>query len=93
VRVEVPWVEREPAAIIRDHVRVTMQPFDGPGDARGVADVIDQIGSEKMFLFASDYPHWQFDGDDPLPPYLPPHIVSRMCADNPLETFPRLKLN
>jgi uncharacterized protein len=93
VRVEVPWVEREPAAIIRDHVRVTMQPFDGPPDARGVADVIDQIGSEKMFLFASDYPHWQFDGDDPMPPNLPPHIVSRMCADNPLETFPRLKLN
>lgn len=93
VRVEVPWVEREPASIIRDHVRVTMQPFDGPPDATGVADVIDQIGSEKMFLFASDYPHWQFDGDDAVPPHLPPSIVSRMCADNPLETFPRLKLN
>ena len=92
VRVEVPWVEREPAAIIRDHIRVTMQPFDGPPDAAGVADVIEQIGSDKMFLFASDYPHWQFDGDDPMPPHLPASIVSRMCADNPLETFPRLKL-
>jgi uncharacterized protein len=92
VRVEVPWVEREPASIIRDHIRVTMQPFDGPPDAAGVADVIEQIGSDKMFLFASDYPHWQFDGDDPMPPHLPASIVSRMCADNPLETFPRLKL-
>ena len=64
VRVEVPWVEREPAAIMRDHIRVTMQPFDGPPDAAGVADIIEQIGSDKMFLFASDYPHWQFDGDD-----------------------------
>jgi predicted TIM-barrel fold metal-dependent hydrolase len=45
-----------------------------------------------MFLFASDYPHWQFDGDDPMPAHLPASIVSRMCADNPLETFPRLKL-
>ncbi|WFU17794.1 amidohydrolase family protein [Bradyrhizobium sp. CB3481] len=92
VRVEVPWVEREPASIIRDHVRVTMQPFDGPPDAAGVADVIEQIGSDKMFLFASDYPHWQFDGDDPMPAHLPASIVSRMCEDNPLETFPRLKL-
>ena len=92
VRVEVPWVEREPASIIRDHFRVTMQPFDGPPDAAGVADVIEQIGSDKMFLFASDYPHWQFDGDDPMPPHLPASIVARMCADNPLETFPRLKL-
>src|SRR5437870_2606609 len=30
VRVEVPWVEREPAAIMRDHVRLTMQPCDAP---------------------------------------------------------------
>ena len=92
VRVEVPWVEREPAAIIRDHVRVTMQPFDAPDDATSVEDIIDQIGSDKMFLFASDYPHWQFDGDDPIPPHLPAAIVDKMCAENPLETFPRLKL-
>ena len=69
-----------------------MQPFDGPPDAAGVADVIEQIGSDKMFLFASDYPHWQFDGDDPMPPNLPASIAARMCAENPLETFPRLKL-
>jgi uncharacterized protein len=92
VRVEVPWVEREPASIIRDHFRFTMQPFDAPPDAAGVADVIEQIGSDKMFLFASDYPHWQFDGDDPMPPHLPASLIARMCADNPLETFPRLKL-
>jgi predicted TIM-barrel fold metal-dependent hydrolase len=92
VRIEVPWVEREPASIIRDHFRVTMQPFDGPPDAAGVADIIEQIGSDKMFLFASDYPHWQFDGDDPIPAHLPASLISRMCEDNPLETFPRLKL-
>ena len=50
------------------------------------------IGSDKMFLFSSDYPHWQFDGDDAIPPHLPASLVQRMCADNPLETFPRLKL-
>jgi predicted TIM-barrel fold metal-dependent hydrolase len=93
VRVEVPWVEREPASIIRDNFRVTMQPFDAPGDAGSVEAIIDQIGSEKMFLFASDYPHWQFDGDDPIPPHLPKSIIEKMCVDNPLETFPRLSLD
>jgi predicted TIM-barrel fold metal-dependent hydrolase len=92
VRVEVPWVEREPASIIRDNFRVTMQPFDAPGDAKSVEEIIDQIGSDKMFLFASDYPHWQFDGDDPIPPHLPKSIIDKMCVDNPLETFPRLSL-
>jgi uncharacterized protein len=92
VRVEVPWIEREPAAIMRDHIRLTTQPFDSPPDARGVAEIIDMIDCDKMFLFSSDYPHWQFDGDDAIPPHLPASIVSRMCADNPLETFPRLSL-
>src|SRR5207248_10630994 len=44
VRVEVPWVEREAASIIRDHIRVTMQPFDGPPDHAGIADVSRPIG-------------------------------------------------
>jgi predicted TIM-barrel fold metal-dependent hydrolase len=54
--------------------------------------LIDQIGSDRMLLFASDYPHWQFEGSDPIPPHLPAGIVQRMCVDNPLETFPRLGL-
>ncbi len=29
VRVEVPWVEREPASIMRDHMRFTMQRSTG----------------------------------------------------------------
>ena len=61
--------------------------------AKSRFQIIDMIGSDKMFLFSSDYPHWQFDGDDAIPPHLPPDLVSRMCADNPLETFPRLSLN
>jgi uncharacterized protein len=91
VRVEVPWVERPPADIMRDHVRLTAQPFDSPPDRNGVEQLIDQIGSDKMLLFASDYPHWQFDGEEPMPPYIPASIARRMCIDNPLETFPRLQ--
>jgi hypothetical protein len=77
---------------MRDHVRLTTQPFDSPPDAGSVADIIEMIGSDKMFLFASDYPHWQFDGDDAIPPHFPKSLIARMCEDNPLETFPRLQL-
>ena len=34
VRAEVPWVDRPPAEIVRDHVRLTIQPFDAPRRAR-----------------------------------------------------------
>src|SRR5258708_6588953 len=84
-RVEVPWIDREPAAIMRDHIRLTTQPFDAPPDAAGGADIIDMIGSDKMFLFTSDYPHSQFDGDDSIPPRLPaarPDPISPSCRSS-----------
>ena len=32
LRSEVPWVADPPATIVRDRVRLTLQPFDGPPD-------------------------------------------------------------
>jgi predicted TIM-barrel fold metal-dependent hydrolase len=90
VRAEVPWVKQSPAEIIREHVRLTMQPFDAP-DAAAVADIIEEIGSDDMLLFATDYPHWQFDGDHAVPDGFSPGILRKIMVDNPLATYPRLR--
>jgi predicted TIM-barrel fold metal-dependent hydrolase len=42
-------------------------------------------------LYASDYPHWQFDGDDALPPGIPKSLRRKILIDNPLATYPRLQ--
>jgi uncharacterized protein len=44
-----------------------------------------------MLLFSSDYPHWHFDGDDALPAGLPAELLGKICVENPLETYPRLR--
>ena len=67
VRLEVPWIDRPPMEIVRDHIRLTVQPFDAPEDPAMLARILDQLPSEDMLLFASDFPHWQFDGDAMLP--------------------------
>ena len=90
VRAEVPWVKRSPSEIIRDNIRVTMQPFDSPTDPDVVNRLIEQIDSDRMLLFASDYPHWQFEGDAIVPPGLSTDLLRRIKVDNPLETYPRL---
>ncbi|WP_439578620.1 amidohydrolase family protein [Elioraea sp.] len=90
IRAEVPWVDRSPAAIVRDHVRLTVQPFDAPEDPDLVRRIIDHLGSDAMLLYASDYPHWQFDGDDPVPATLPRDLLPRIMIDNPLATYSRL---
>ena len=71
VRTEVPWVTKPPFDVIRDHVKLTLQPADTPADPQALRDVIEQIGSDEMLLFASDFPHWQFDGDNVLPGWIP----------------------
>ena len=68
-----------------------MQPFDAPRDTNVVERIIEQIDSDEMLLFASDYPHWQFEGDAVLPAGLSPDLLRRIRVDNPLETYPRLK--
>jgi uncharacterized protein len=91
VRTEVPWVNRPPAEIIRDHVRLTMQPFDTPSDPETVGQILDQIGSDELLLFATDYPHWQFEADQAIPRGFPPSLLRKVMVDNPLATYPRLQ--
>ena len=92
VRSEVPWVKQPPAGIIRHHVRLTVQPFDAPKDDPDVvAALVRQIGADGMLLFATDWPHWQFDGDRALPAGIAPDLARRIMVDNPLATYPRLQ--
>ena len=90
VRAEVPWLDRPPAEIMRDHIRLTVQPFDGPDDAAAAERVLDHLGSDDVLLYASDYPHWQFDGENPMPPAIPARLRQKLTTDNPLATYPRL---
>ena len=91
LRMEVPWLKKAPSSVIRDHVRLTIQPFDAPDDAETVRKVLEHIDSDAMFLFSSDYPHWRFEGRQALPDHLPEQLVEKMLRDNALETYPRLK--
>ena len=45
----------------------------------------------EMLLFATDYPHWQFEGERAVPDGLPQPFLAKMLIDNPLATYPRLK--
>jgi len=91
IRSEVPWVDRPPKEIVRDHVRLTIQPFDAPDDAEITEQMIDHLDSDDILLYASDFPHWQFDGDDALPRGLPESLKKKILVDNPLATYPRLR--
>ena len=62
LRSEVPWLDRRPSEILRDHVRFTTQPLELiDGNDELLFAMLTAIGAPEILCFASDYPHWDFD--------------------------------
>ena len=82
LRPTVPWVKRAPSAYIREHLRLTIQPLDAPPSGSQLLEVIDQLGSEELLLYASDYPHLHYA--DPLAVLreLPAGLARKIAFEN-----------
>jgi uncharacterized protein len=62
LRSDTPWLERKPSEVAREHVRFTTQPLEHTDGADGLLwEMLAAAGAPEILLFASDYPHWDFD--------------------------------
>lgn len=82
LRREVPWIDRLPSEIIKQHFRFTLQPLDEPASPKQLLQVIEQLGSDELLLFSTDYPHWQYDREGPLPAGLAPEVERNIVRAN-----------
>jgi predicted TIM-barrel fold metal-dependent hydrolase len=79
---EVPHLRKAPSEYLREHFWVSTQPMEEAEEPEHVIDVMNWIGWDKI-LFASDYPHWDFD--DPflaLPPSLSEERRNQIYSGN-----------
>lgn len=85
---EVPRVDRLPSETVCEHVWYTTQPMEEPPSDADFVALIEQLGGPKRMMFASDYPHWDFDAPDrALPPKLSPYARERVLGANASELY------
>ncbi len=82
LRSEVPWVTKLPSAYLRDHVRLSSQPLESPDNTRDLLQVLEMMDAKHILMFASDYPHWDFDSPTHAFPKLPADLHERIFAIN-----------
>jgi uncharacterized protein len=88
LRDEVPELERLPSEYIRDHVWFDTQPIEEPDDPRHFCDILEQAELEDRLLFATDYPHWDFDTPaNSLPRGLSEVQRHKVFAGNAIELY------
>jgi uncharacterized protein len=83
LRREVPWVMKPPSEYIRDNIRLSTQPTDAPPDPAHLMRIIDQLGSDSLLMFSTDYPHWHFDSmEEAFPIGLPEAPQQKIMSEN-----------
>jgi predicted TIM-barrel fold metal-dependent hydrolase len=59
-RAELPQVKRPPSEYLKRNVWFATQPTEEPEKIGHMLDLLEWIGWDRL-VFASDYPHWDFD--------------------------------
>lgn len=83
LRDEVPHLRQPPSAYVRDHLWLTTQPMEEPSRPAYFTQLLAQLGMDDKLIFATDYPHWDFDApDQAFPVRLPANLRQRIQRDN-----------
>ena len=60
MQAEVPHLKMPPSAYMKRNLWVSTQPMEEPERPQDLRHTLDWIGWDRV-LFATDYPHWDFD--------------------------------
>jgi len=88
LRDEMPELDRLPSEYIREHVWLDTQPMEEPDNPKHFLQVLEQAGLEDRLMFATDYPHWDFDSpSSSLPRGLSREQRGKLLAGNAIELY------
>jgi uncharacterized protein len=82
LRSEVPWLIKAPSEYLEDHVRLSTQPLERPSSDKHLLNMFEAMDAGSILMFASDYPHWDFDSPTHAFPKMPKDLHERIFLEN-----------
>jgi uncharacterized protein len=85
---EVPWLIKPPSEYLLEQVRFTTQPVEEPTERGEFQQLVEMMGSDELLLFATDYPHWDFDSPTrSLPTEMPVSVQTKILGANAVSFY------
>jgi predicted TIM-barrel fold metal-dependent hydrolase len=91
LREDVPRLEKRPSEYFREHFWFSTQPIEEPPEREHLATILRQTGMTERIMFASDYPHWDFDNPDTALRDLPKDLRQTIMSENAYRLYHRLE--
>lgn len=89
-RSEAPLLRKSPEEYVRESCYFGTQPIGEPNDPAHMQHLVELVGAESI-IFASDYPHWDFDNpetfDTHLRRYFDESILEQVLCKTPASIF------
>lgn len=82
LRQQAPYLKRLPSDYVFENIRFTTQPMEEPRKSGQLLQLFEMIEADKMLMYASDYPHFDFDEPSVVPLGLGPEKRQRILHDN-----------
>lgn len=80
---EVPYLKKRPSSYIKKHFWMSTQPMEEPPQRSYFQQLLEQLDANNKLMFATDYPHWDFDSPDrALPIDVTSELRRKIMSDN-----------
>jgi uncharacterized protein len=75
-------LEPETPRTIAYNVRLSTQPLERPSSDEHLLNMFEAMDAGSILMFASDYPHWDFDSPTHAFPKMPKELRERIFSEN-----------